>query len=79
MSAATLSERRNDVVDITAVGDADSDANPVVGRRTARLVDDLAVADDAVGHRDFDIVTRQDARAAQANLRDDDRVRRFRE
>ncbi len=59
------------MIDIAAVGDANGNSNPVPGRRSACLVDNRAIADDAVRNGNLDIVACQDAGTAQPNFRDD--------
>lgn len=64
-------ECRNNMVDVTAIGNTDSDPDAVFLGWPASLVDDLAVAQNAVRNRDFHIIPCEQARAAQTDVSDD--------
>ena len=64
-------ECRDHLVNVTTIGDAYRDANSMFERRAAGLVNDLAITENAIGNRNLDIVAREQARAAQADVRDD--------
>ena len=75
-SVATLVRHVNHLVDVTAVRDTHSNTNSVLCRRSAGFIDYLAIADNAVGDGYLHIIARQDARAAKADIGDDDRAPR---
>ena len=46
------------MIDVAAIGDADSNADTVFLRWTTGIVDDLAIAENAVRYCNFDIILR---------------------
>ena len=65
MFCGNIAQHFDNLVNITSIGDANRNPNPVPGLRTARFIDDFSVAKDTIRNRDLDIVTSQDPRAPQ--------------
>lgn len=68
MVGCDLAQNVDYVINVASIGNTDGNSNTVLPRGTASFIDNLTVADNAVGNRNFDIVTRQNSRTAQANV-----------
>ena len=64
-----LEEDSPKAIDVGVVGDPHGDAQPHLGARPSRLVDDLRSTDDGVGDRELDVVARDDPGRAQPDAR----------